>query len=166
MDNVLDWLTLFLPDEEAKPPEPIAGGPAGYPSSSSSSTAAPPPYFPQDYFSRNFDDERMVGTQPAETKRQKRARRAQLRDAGFRVFTADVTQAGSFGVNSILSLALVGLCSFAESVVFVLHPIFIGFHEVDMPFVMHAQDEEKINGVRFLRFGILRACVHVVAAGL
>ena len=43
---------------------------------------------------------------------------------------------------------------------------FIGLHEADMPVAMHAQDEEKFNEVRFLRFGILHACVHVIAAGL
>ena len=93
LDNALDWLTLFVPAPNADPPEPIAGGDAAQPGSSSG--AAEPPYPAQAHMRRAFDDERMVGNQKAETKRQKRARRAQLRDAAFRIFTTDVSQAGS-----------------------------------------------------------------------
>ena len=96
LDNVLDWLTLFAPaDPDAEPPEPIAGGDdAGQPSSSSS--APPPsPYPGQQYMQHAFHQECMVGEQKPETKRQKRARRAQLRDSGFRLFTTDVIQARS-----------------------------------------------------------------------
>ena len=93
LDTVLDWKTYFEPDPDADLPEPIAGEDAAQPSSSSGAREPPPPT--QDQLRRAFDQERMVGNMKAETKRQKRARRVQLLESGYRIFTTDVLQADS-----------------------------------------------------------------------
>ena len=93
LDKVLDWKTYFEPDPDADLPEPIAGEDAAQPSSSSGAWEPPPRT--QDQMRRAFGQERMVGNMKAETKRQKRARRGQLLESSFRIFTTDVLQADS-----------------------------------------------------------------------
>ena len=91
---VLDWKTLHQkqPGVELSS-EPIAGESGGAASSSSSAPKAAPT---QAQLQHSFDQRRTVGEEVALTKRQKRARRAQLLDSGHRVFTEDVCQADSF----------------------------------------------------------------------
>ena len=97
LDTVLDWKTYFAPDPNADWPEPIAGQEAGQPSSASSACLGQEPPAPtQEQMRRAFAQERMVGLQVAETKRARRARRMQLLESGYRIFTTDVCEADSF----------------------------------------------------------------------
>ena len=97
LDTVLDWKTYFAPDPNADWPEPIAGQEAGQPSSASSAGAGQEPPAPtQEQMRRAFAQGRMVGTQVAETKRARRARRMQLVESGYRIFTTDLLEADSF----------------------------------------------------------------------
>ena len=90
----LDWKTYFEPDPGAEdPPEPIAGGQGA--ASSSAAPQATPRTWTQEEMRRAFHQQRMVGGQETETKRQRRARRTQLLESGHRIFTTDPCEAGS-----------------------------------------------------------------------
>ena len=94
LDFLLDWKTYLQSESSDDPPEPIAGGEAAQPGSSSTGSQKPPPPTRQE-LRRRFDQLRMVGAQEATTMRQKRARRTQLVESGYRVFTTDLLQADS-----------------------------------------------------------------------
>ena len=95
LDWVLDWKTFFEPAPGTDvPPEPIAGGTSA--AASSTSGGAEARRLRQEVLRRLFDQGRMVGEEETLSKRQKRARRGQLLESGYRIFTTDVEQADSF----------------------------------------------------------------------
>ena len=102
LDTVLDWKTYFQPDPNADPIEPIAGGEAAQPGSSSTVKQEPRPPTQAELRTR-FDQQRMVGPQQAMTKRQKRARRTQLLESGYRIFTTEIMQADSLSCHLDIS---------------------------------------------------------------
>ena len=93
LDHVLDWKTYFEPDPQAELPEPIAGSAAAGGSSASSAWDSS---VSQDTLQRSFHQMRMTGPEKTLSKRQKRARRTQLLESGYRIFVTDVVQADSF----------------------------------------------------------------------
>ena len=116
LDTVLDWKTYFAPDPDADWPEPIAGQEGAQPSSASSAWLGQEPPAPtQEQMRRAFAQERMVGKQVAETKRARRARRMQLLESGYRIFTTDVCEADSFWCQLDIKPWISGSCSFCRS---------------------------------------------------
>ena len=91
--DVLDWRTFYC--EDAQPMRPPAGfDPDGPPRQSL--PVRERPHRAAQEMQEAFDRERMVGPEQPTTRRQRRKRRAQLTDAGFRIFTNVIFEAWFF----------------------------------------------------------------------
>ena len=116
LESSFDWKTYYEPDPDAPPwPEPIAGQGGSSSSGAASSAWLGPEPPSQDRMRQAFAQERMVGKQQAVTRRQKRARRQQLRDSGYRIFTSDLQGADSFRCQLVIKPCISGSCCFCQS---------------------------------------------------